>query len=337
MSEKLFVIPGGIGAASNVKMVNQLLAGVHIAAASEAMGLAVQMGLNTRRVYDIIVNSTGNSWMFQDRVPHMLDNDWTPRSALDIFVKDMVWVVILIELFNANGLKGIVTSSARLQGFPVPLSSAAEHLYLSASLHGYGREDDSGLVRMFTPQSASAVYDQAKADILENELTPTVTPNEINKVGFIGLGAMGLGMATCLVKAGFHVNGYDTSPGPIEEFLSYGGKATAADSPEKAACDADVLIVMVQTASQVEDVLFGSGNAAEKLPNGAVVILNSTVPPSFTRKLNRRLQDLGKQLYLVDAPVSGGVTKAADGLLTVSGSIVFQNFNSPQTDYLLRS
>jgi 3-hydroxyisobutyrate dehydrogenase-like beta-hydroxyacid dehydrogenase len=90
LSEKLFIIPGGIGAASNVKMVNQLLAGVHIAAAAEAMGLAVRMGLNTRRVYEIIVNAAGNSWMFENRVPHMLDNDWTPQSALDIFVKDMV-------------------------------------------------------------------------------------------------------------------------------------------------------------------------------------------------------------------------------------------------------
>ncbi len=90
MSEKLFIIPGGIGAASNVKMVNQLLAGVHIAAAAEAMGLAAKMGLNTRRVYDIIINAAGNSWMFENRVPHMLDNDWAPKSALDIFVKDMV-------------------------------------------------------------------------------------------------------------------------------------------------------------------------------------------------------------------------------------------------------
>jgi 3-hydroxyisobutyrate dehydrogenase-like beta-hydroxyacid dehydrogenase len=90
MSEKLYIIPGGVGAASNVKMVNQLLAGVHIAAAAEAMGLAVKMGLNTRHVYDIITNAAGNSWMFENRVPHMLDNDWTPHSALDIFVKDMV-------------------------------------------------------------------------------------------------------------------------------------------------------------------------------------------------------------------------------------------------------
>ena len=97
MSEKLFVIPGGIGAASNVKMVNQLLAGVHIAAAAEAMGLAAKMGLNTRRVYDIIINAAGNSWMFENRVPHMLDDDWTPQSALDIFVKDMVRVRNLYE------------------------------------------------------------------------------------------------------------------------------------------------------------------------------------------------------------------------------------------------
>jgi 3-hydroxyisobutyrate dehydrogenase-like beta-hydroxyacid dehydrogenase len=90
MSEKLYIIPGGIGAASNVKMVNQLLAGVHIAAAAEAMGLAVKMGLNTRRVYDIITNAAGSSWMFENRVAHMLDGDWTPHSALDIFVKDMV-------------------------------------------------------------------------------------------------------------------------------------------------------------------------------------------------------------------------------------------------------
>jgi len=61
-----------------------------IAAAAEAMGLAAKMGLNTRTVFDVIKNAAGNSWMFENRVPHMLENDWTPHSALDIFVKDMV-------------------------------------------------------------------------------------------------------------------------------------------------------------------------------------------------------------------------------------------------------
>jgi 3-hydroxyisobutyrate dehydrogenase-like beta-hydroxyacid dehydrogenase len=90
LSEKLYIIPGGIGAASNVKMINQLLAGVHIAAAAEAMGLAAKAGLNTREVYDIITHAAGSSWMFENRVPHMLDDDWRPHSAVDIFVKDMV-------------------------------------------------------------------------------------------------------------------------------------------------------------------------------------------------------------------------------------------------------
>lgn len=71
-------------------MINQLLAGIHIAAAGEAMGLAAKAGLNTRQVYDIILTAAGSSWMFENRVPHMLVNDLTPYSALDIFVKDMV-------------------------------------------------------------------------------------------------------------------------------------------------------------------------------------------------------------------------------------------------------
>jgi 3-hydroxyisobutyrate dehydrogenase-like beta-hydroxyacid dehydrogenase len=100
MSEQLYIIPGGIGAASNVKMINQLLAGTHIAAAAEAMGVAAKAGLNTRQVYEIIVNAAGNSWMFENRVPHMLDNDLTLYSALDIFVKDMVYMYPFVFSWN---------------------------------------------------------------------------------------------------------------------------------------------------------------------------------------------------------------------------------------------
>jgi len=237
----------------------------------------------------------------------------------------------------ADALKGIVTSSARLQEFPLPLSSAAEQLYLSASSRGYGKEDDSGIVRLFTPQSTSAVHDQAIKESSDNKLTPTVTPNEIDKVGFIGLGAMGIGMATSLVKAGFRVCGYDISACLTADFLRIGGKAAAAKSPAEAAMDAKVLILMVQNASQVEDVLFGSGKAGEKLPIGAIVILNSTVPPSFTRSLRSRLLGLGKELDLVDAPVSGGVTKAANGQLTVSDhkSPYLELHLTVNSDYLL--
>jgi 3-hydroxyisobutyrate dehydrogenase-like beta-hydroxyacid dehydrogenase len=220
-------------------------------------------------------------------------------------------------------LKGIVTSSARSHEFPLPLSSAAEQLYLSASSHGYGKEDDSGLVRLFTPQSGSAVHDHANKETSSTKLTPTLTPNEIDKVGFIGLGSMGLRMARTLVKAGFHVRGYDASPHLTSELLGAEGKAAAAGSPAEAALDAKVLILMGQTVSQVEDILFGSGKVVENLPIGATVILNSTLPPSFTRSLRSRLLDWRKELELVDAPVSGGMTEAADGQLTVSHHILF--------------
>ena len=90
MAEKVYCIPGPLGSASTVKMINQLLAGIHIAASAEAMGLAARMGLNTQSVFEAVNTSSSWSWMFENRVEHMLRDDWTPKSALDIFVKDMV-------------------------------------------------------------------------------------------------------------------------------------------------------------------------------------------------------------------------------------------------------
>ena len=77
------------GTGSKVKMVNQLLAGVHIAAAAEAMALGIKAGADPKVLYDVITNSAGNSWMFQNRVPHILAGDYSPRSAVNIFVKDL--------------------------------------------------------------------------------------------------------------------------------------------------------------------------------------------------------------------------------------------------------
>ena len=70
-------------------MVNQLLAGVHIAAACEAITFAKRLGLDIEKVFDVITASAGNSWMFENRVPHVLKGDYTPASAVDIFAKDL--------------------------------------------------------------------------------------------------------------------------------------------------------------------------------------------------------------------------------------------------------
>ena len=77
----------GIG--STVKAVNQLLAGIHVVSAAEGMAFGVALGADPKVLYEVIRGAAGGSWMFDNRVPHMLDDDYTPRSAVDIWVKDL--------------------------------------------------------------------------------------------------------------------------------------------------------------------------------------------------------------------------------------------------------
>jgi 3-hydroxyisobutyrate dehydrogenase len=120
----------GIGAA--FKMVNQLLAGVHIAAACEAVTFAAKLGLDLPAVYKVITASAGNSWMFENRVPHILDGDYAPRSAIDIFTKDL----------------GIVSDMARQEKFPLPVAATALQMFLMTAAAGMGRDDDASVARM---------------------------------------------------------------------------------------------------------------------------------------------------------------------------------------------
>jgi putative dehydrogenase len=121
----------GIG--SSFKIVNQLLAGVHIAAACEAIAFAKSLDLDISRVFEVITRSAGNSWMFENRVPHILDGDYTPRSAVSIFTKDL----------------GIVSDIGRKGKFPLPMGSAALQLFVMTEAAGMGRDDDSSVARLF--------------------------------------------------------------------------------------------------------------------------------------------------------------------------------------------
>jgi 3-hydroxyisobutyrate dehydrogenase len=133
MSARLYELGDEAGQGAAFKMINQLLAGVHIAAASEAMAFAARQGLDLARVYEVITASAGNSWMFENRMPHVLDGDYTPRSAVDIFVKDL----------------GIIQDMARNAKFPVPVSAAALQMFLMTSAAGMGRDDDASVARMY--------------------------------------------------------------------------------------------------------------------------------------------------------------------------------------------
>ena len=136
--------------------------------------------------------------------------------------------------------------------------------------------------------------------------------NELKQVGFVGLGAMGTGMAKSLLKAGFRVRGYDINPTAVENFVGAGGEGAATVAA--AAAGAELFIVVVLNADQVTDVLFGSGGAAQALPAGSVVMVCSTVSPAFAKATAARLQAMG--LQMLDAPMSGGTIRAAEGQLS---------------------
>lgn len=130
---KVYRLGDAHGAGSKVKIINQLLAGVHIAAAAEAMALGLREGVDPDALYDVITHSAGNSWMFENRVPHILNGDYTPLSAVDIFVKDL----------------GLVLDTARRTKFPLPLSATAHQMFMSASSAGHGGEDDAAVIKTF--------------------------------------------------------------------------------------------------------------------------------------------------------------------------------------------
>lgn len=133
MAGKVYRLGQRAGAGSQVKIINQLLAGVHIAAAAEAMALGLRQGVDPAALYEVITHSAGNSWMFENRMAHVLAGDYTPLSAVDIFVKDL----------------GLVLDTARASKFPLPLAATAHQMFMQASSAGHALEDDSAVIKIF--------------------------------------------------------------------------------------------------------------------------------------------------------------------------------------------
>ena len=123
-----------IGQGATVKIIHQLLAGVHIAAGAEAMALAAKAGIPLDLMYDVVTHAAGNSWMFENRMKHVVDGDYTPLSMVDIFVKDL----------------GLVTDTGKALRFPLPLASTAFNMFTEASNAGHGKEDDSAVIKIFS-------------------------------------------------------------------------------------------------------------------------------------------------------------------------------------------
>jgi putative dehydrogenase len=97
------------------------------------MALAERAAIPLQTMYDVVTSAAGNSWMFENRMPHVLAGDYAPRSSVDIFVKDL----------------GLVMETGRALKFPLPIAAIAHSLFLNASNAGYGKSDDSAVIRNY--------------------------------------------------------------------------------------------------------------------------------------------------------------------------------------------
>ena len=133
IAETVFELGDKAGAGSAMKSVNQLLAGVHIAAMAEAMTFGIAQGIEASAIVDVISKCAGTSWMFENRAPHVVDGDYTPRSSVNIWPKDL----------------GIVLDIAKDSKFSAPLTLAALQQFVAASDAGLGGEDDAAVAKIY--------------------------------------------------------------------------------------------------------------------------------------------------------------------------------------------
>ena len=121
------------GDGARTKILNNLLAGVNLAAAAEAMMLGERMGLDAGRLLEAVMASSGDSWVLRDRMPRAMAGDFAPRAAVEILRKDLSLV-----LAAADGL-----------GYPAPVTEAAKSVYDGTSALGFGTDDDAALVKFY--------------------------------------------------------------------------------------------------------------------------------------------------------------------------------------------
>ena len=133
ISEKCFPLGNDVGTASAMKAVNQLLAGVHIAAMAEALVFAASQNIEPKLFLETISQCAGTSWMLENRAPHIVEGDYTPKRQINIWPKDL----------------GIVLDVAKSAGFATPITAAALQQYLAAVEMGLGGEDDAAIAKVY--------------------------------------------------------------------------------------------------------------------------------------------------------------------------------------------
>jgi putative dehydrogenase len=137
MSDKRFFIGESVGDGAKTKLVNNLMAGINLAAGAEAFALGIKAGLDPELLFKVICASSGASWIFQDRIARVLQNDFEPRAFAHILTKDMT----------------LATAMADASDFDTPVGDAALAIFRETLARGWGELDDAAIIKTYLPQS----------------------------------------------------------------------------------------------------------------------------------------------------------------------------------------
>ena len=132
-AEKVFEFGTSVGAGSAMKSVNQMLAGIHISAMAEAITFGITQGIEPKKFLEVISECAGTSWMLENRAPHIIDDDYSPKSSINIWPKDL----------------GIVLDIAKKSNFSAPLTATAMQQFVAAAGSGLGHEDDAAVAKIY--------------------------------------------------------------------------------------------------------------------------------------------------------------------------------------------
>lgn len=148
----------------------------------------------------------------------------------------------------------------------------------------------------------------------------------MKKIGFIGLGDMGIAMARNIVKAGFELTGFDLRQERLDMLVEAGGKA--AHSPSEVGEHSDVVFIMVMTGKQAQEIVSGKNGLLESMTSGSTIVLSATIEPSEALDISKSVFEKG--IDMIDSPVSGGKSGAEGGTLALMAAAKKDTFDQNQ-------
>jgi 3-hydroxyisobutyrate dehydrogenase len=141
ISGRRFPVSTRTGDGSRMKLVNNLMAGINLAAAFEGMVFGLKLGLDPQTIFDVVCASSGASWAFGDRMPRVLAGDYATKAAVDILAKDL----------------GLALETGAAVRAALPIGATARQSYIAASALGHGQEDDAAVAKYYARMAGVAL------------------------------------------------------------------------------------------------------------------------------------------------------------------------------------